>query len=316
MLDNEHALHNSQDIYYRNPVGAAEAGSRVHMTLRLRTQGEIKNVLLRCWQDQRGEKLVVMHEAKAPELEQEQHDFTGELVMPEKGCLIWYYFIISMTDGTWYYGNNPEQLGGRGQIYDHEPPSFQITVYNRGAKTPDWFKHAIMYQIFPDRFCRVGDKIVPKKGAVYHACWDDEPFYYKDADTKEIISYDFYGGNLKGIESKLPMLQELGIGVIYLNPIFESESNHHYDTGDYKKIDPILGTELLRGGEPGLQPIKLLPPLKGLNAHHHDIAFAVFCDIDRLSLIMCQIGDHAVIVPKRRGGFNNHRPVSFCIILL
>ena len=243
MLDNEHALHNSQDIYYRNPVGAAEAGNRVHMTLRLRTQGEIKNVLLRCWQDQRGEKLVVMRETKAPEPEQEQHDFTGEIIMPEKGCLIWYYFIISMTDGTWYYGNNPEQLGGRGQIYDHEPPSFQITVYNRGAKTPDWFKHAIMYQIFPDRFCRVGDKIVPKKGAVYHACWDDEPFYYKDADTKEIISYDFYGGNLKGIESKLPMLQELGIGVIYLNPIFESESNHHYDTGDYKKIDPILGTE-------------------------------------------------------------------------
>ena len=170
MLDNEHALHNSQDIYYRNPVGAAEAGNRVHMTLRLRTQGEIKNVLLRCWQDQRGEKLVVMRETKAPEPEQEQHDFTGEIIMPEKGCLIWYYFIISMTDGTWYYGNNPEQLGGRGQLYDHEPPSFQITVYNRGAKTPDWFKHAIMYQIFPDRFCRVGDKIVPKKGAVYHAC--------------------------------------------------------------------------------------------------------------------------------------------------
>ena len=79
-----------------------------------------------------------------------------------------------------------------------------------------------------------------KKGAVYHACWDDKPFYYKDVDTKEIVSYDFYGGNLAGIQEKLPYLKDLGISVIYLNPIFESASNHHYDTGDYHKVDPIL----------------------------------------------------------------------------
>ena len=62
------------------------------------------------------------------------------------------------------------------------------------------------------------------------------------ASTKEIVSYDFYGGNLAGIQEKLPYLKDLGISVIYLNPIFESASNHHYDTGDYHKVDPILGT--------------------------------------------------------------------------
>ena len=147
-----------------------------------------------------------------------------------------------MEDGTWYYGNNPEQLGGMGTLYDHVPPSFQITVFNKGAKTPDWFKHAVMYQIFPDRFSRDGNAIIEKRGAVFHASWQDDPCYYKDPDTKEIVAYDFFGGNLKGIEKKLDYLKGLGISVIYLNPVFESESNHHYDTGDYHKIDPILGS--------------------------------------------------------------------------
>lgn len=240
MLEQNQVRHDSQNIAYRSPVGAAEAGSKVRMGIRLWTKEGIRQVLLRCWHDQTGEKLIPMTTNDDPNAE--QHDYTGTCVMPEKGGLIWYYFIIVMEDGTWFYGNNPEQLGGVGMVYDHVPPSFQITVYNKGAKTPDWFKHAVMYQIFPDRFCREGNEIIEKKGGVIHTCWQDDPCYYKDPDTKEIVAYDFFGGNLKGIEKKLDYLKDLGISVIYLNPVFESESNHHYDTGDYHKIDPILGT--------------------------------------------------------------------------
>ena len=240
MLTQDQVWHDSQDINYRSPVGAAEAGSKVRMSLRLRTKEGIRQVILRCWQDQTGEYLIPLETKDDPF--QEEHLYSGWLPLPEKGGLVWYYFIISMEDGTWYYGNNPEQLGGMGTLYDHVPPSFQITVFNKGAKTPDWFKHAVMYQIFPDRFSREGNTIIEKKGAVFHACWQDDPCYYKDPDTKEIVAYDFFGGNLKGIEKKLDYLKDLGISVIYLNPVFESESNHHYDTGDYHKIDPILGS--------------------------------------------------------------------------
>ena len=240
MLDRNEVEHNSQNIYFRSIVGAAEAGSKVRLGIQLRTQVQVKHVLVRLWRSRVGEKLLTLSTKDAPESDNKFYSL--ELTMPEKGCLIWYYFIIDTANGTTFYGNNPEMLGGRGDVYDHVPPSYQITVYNKGAKTPDWFKHAVMYQIFPDRFCRQGNQIIPKKGAVYHASWDDEPAYYKDPDTKEIIAYDFYGGNLKGIESKLDYLRDMGISVIYLNPIFESESNHHYDTGDYHKIDPILGT--------------------------------------------------------------------------
>ncbi|MBR1397391.1 MAG: 4-alpha-glucanotransferase, partial [Selenomonadaceae bacterium] len=240
MIEQKNDEHNSQKIYYRSILGAAEVGSKIRLGIRIETEDTIRKVLLRTWQDYGEEKILNL--STGDDEDALEKFYTISLTMPKVGCLFWYFFIIETNEHTYYYGNNPEQLGGLGTLYDHVPPSFQITVYEKGSKTPDWFKHSVMYQIFPDRFCRVGNEIIEKKGAVYHACWTDEPSYYKDPDTREIVAYDFYGGNIKGIESKLDYLKELGISVIYLNPVFESESNHHYDTGDYHKIDPIFGT--------------------------------------------------------------------------
>lgn len=237
--------HNSQDKFYRKPTGAAEALSKVRMRVKLElaefADKEVNiEVKLRIWRERVGELIYTLTPEDAVGAEMY---YSSEITMPEKGCLLWYYFIITMNGKTWYYGNNNERMGGMGSLSQQPPAqSYQITVFNKGAKTPDWFKHAVMYQIFPDRFYRKGDKLIEKKGAVYHASWQDKPFYYKDVDTKEIISYDFYGGNLAGIKEKLAYLKDLGISVIYLNPIFESASNHRYDTGDYHKVDPILGT--------------------------------------------------------------------------
>lgn len=240
-MDKKNIEHNSQNIYYRSTVGAVEAGSQLRLGIRINTEETVRQVLLHTWSDGSGEKwtnLSTRDDAKAKE-----KFYSTEITMPEKGCLVWYYFIIVTADKTYYYGNNPEQLGGIGELYfDYAPPAFQITVYQKGAKTPDWFKHSVMYQIFPDRFYRAGNEIVEKRGAVYHASWKDDPCYYKDVDTTDIVAYDFYGGNLRGVEEKLDYLKELGISTIYFNPVFESESNHHYDTGNYHNIDPILGT--------------------------------------------------------------------------
>lgn len=236
----ESIFHDSQNKEYRYPAGAAEAMSFVRLRLQVKAQAENIHVWTRLWIDRSGEQLIVME----PDKKQGPGWYTAVIEMPEKGCLVWYYFVINLNGKTFYYGNTDERLGGIGHVTDSdEPASYQITVYNKGAKTPDWFKHSVMYQIFPDRFFRVGDKLIPKKGAVYHGDWNDPPYYFKDPDTREIVNYDFYGGNLAGIKAKLPYLKDLGISVIYLNPIFEAASNHRYDTGNYKKIDPILGTE-------------------------------------------------------------------------
>ena len=58
-----------------------------------------------------------------------------------------------------------------------------------------------------------------------------------------MLNNDFYGGNFRGITEKLPYLSELGVTLLYLNPISKSFSSHRYDTGDYKTPDPMLGTE-------------------------------------------------------------------------
>ena len=142
--------HNSHEFYCRSVFGAVPSGSQV--VLRLRADKNIEEhwqASVRLWQSNAGETIVPMT--------WEGEAFKATLTMPDKGCLLWYYFIVSYDGKTVYYGNNHEQLGGKGRITAQEPPSYQITVYDKDVKTPDWFKNAIVYQIFPDRFRRGHD---------------------------------------------------------------------------------------------------------------------------------------------------------------
>lgn len=179
------------------------------------------------------------------EEEGERQVYEASFSTPGVPGLLWYFFIIDKGGNTYYYGNNRHCLGGIGEVYFCEPPSYQITVHKRDLVTPHWFKEAVMYQIFVDRFYNgyEGGRIMHPKpnSTIYTDWWEDIPVYNRDPETGKIISYDFFGGNLYGVLKKLPYLQELGVSVIYLNPIFESPSNHKYDTSDYKKIDPMFG---------------------------------------------------------------------------
>ena len=130
------AEHNSQDVFYRSPVGPAEASSSVQLGIRIKTQDEVSKVILRLWREGAGERLIELT-SKSAEGAQDRF-YTARIDLPDSGCLLWYYFIVATSSGTWYYGNNCEHLGGVGGIYDNAPPSFQITVFNKGAKTPDW----------------------------------------------------------------------------------------------------------------------------------------------------------------------------------
>ncbi len=118
--------------------------------------------------------------------------------------------------------------------------AWQITVYDEAYHTPDWMKGGVMYQIFPDRFYRSGNYPIAKN-KVLRGDWGGLP-NYRPNEYGKVLNNDFFGGNLNGINKKLDYLKELGVTVIYLNPIFEAYSNHRYDTGDYMKIDPLLGT--------------------------------------------------------------------------
>ncbi|MGM9572228.1 MAG: hypothetical protein ACI3ZR_08440, partial [bacterium] len=135
-------VHDSQQIFFRNPFGACPCNTSVTLRLQASETKEIEQVWLRLWQDGYGEKkLPMVWSGNAYEV-----SFT----LPEKPAVLWYYFILELADKTVYYGNNDKGLGGLGCLSLKPPASYQITVY-QVAKVPKWFKKAVMYQIFPDR---------------------------------------------------------------------------------------------------------------------------------------------------------------------
>lgn len=240
---------NSRDEYFKSPFGAVKNGTEI--TFRIKVSEPIRG--LRCsiamWKD--SEKLPEIDMDKESE-EDGNIIYVAKFKTPKDSALIWYHFILQNFDEKYYYSNNDLQSGGEGKLVEDSPKSYQLTVY-KDDMTPNWFKGAIVYQIFPDRFYRGEDyekrkadtikRIEGKNhGKVFVDDWYKHPEYKRD-EKGGVAEFDFYGGTLKGIEEKLPYLKSLGVTLIYLNPIFEARSNHRYDVGDYMKIDSMLGDE-------------------------------------------------------------------------
>ena len=227
-------LHDTHQPFYRDPMGPAPAGSRI--TIRLRCD-DATVVILRTWM---GEERCYVMNPGADDL------WETSLTLPGETGLFWYRFIVYRGDGrTTYYGANPDMLGGEGVVSaDSEAPSFQITVYAQDFSTPAYFQGANVYQIFPDRFRRAPSDARDDRADRYvHKDWDEEMLPVGDLRGGQHQELDFYGGSLNGVREKLPYLRNLGVDVIYLNPIFRARSNHRYDTGDYTQIDPLCGTQ-------------------------------------------------------------------------
>jgi len=108
-------------------------------------------------------------------------------------------------------------------------------------ETPEWAKGALMYHIFVDRFNR-GSNLPPEYMPRRNLYNSFDSKLNPGPDVEGIWNNDFYGGDLEGITEKLDYIKSLGTDIIYLSPIFESQSNHRYDTGDYENVDPYCGT--------------------------------------------------------------------------
>ena len=106
-----------------------------------------------------------------------------------------------------------------------------------------WYKNAVVYQIFPDRFfaSETPKKNVPEDRFLVEN--REQTPEYRQNNGPCSLGNDYYGGDLEGIIQKLPYLSSLGVSIIYLNPSFEAHSNHRYDTANYRRIDPLLGTQ-------------------------------------------------------------------------
>lgn len=234
-------LHDSTREEFRNPLGAVPTGTRVMFRLKVRDFNFERAYL------------TVLRGAYKIEIEmhREGEMLFAEFDTPSVPDVVWYWFSIRINENNWlYYGAPAGYTCGVGKVYWNVPPAYQLTVFDSTFKTPDWFKRANLYQIFPDRFKR-GDAENLEKGAMFHRSkgrdvivhedWNEELIYQPVAGKMYYQPCDYYGGDLVGIEEALDDLRAMGITAVYLNPIFEAASNHRYNTGDYLNIDPILG---------------------------------------------------------------------------
>lgn len=174
-------------------------------------------------------------ERKALSMQRMENGFFVSLRFNQIG-LYFYYFRV----GDGYFGCGRWRDGVM-SAKAADMRTWQITVYEEHYQTPEWMKGGVMYQIFPDRFNKVGELPIAD-WKVRRSDWGGMPTY-RPNEYGKVLNNDFFGGNLNGITEKLDYLKELGVTVIYLNPIFEAYSNHRYDTGDYLKVDGQLGTD-------------------------------------------------------------------------
>ena len=162
------------------------------------------------------------------------------VTMPEEAAALWYVFRLGLAGGEYWLCAGQ---GGRfGQLMSSRGEGFRLTVYERGFETPAWFRRSVMYQIFPDRFARdwsdtARDGIEKHREmgrqVKFHEDWGESVDWQPNSADGFYFPLDFYGGTLRGIAGRLNYLRDLGVSVIYLNPVFEACSNHRYDTADY-----------------------------------------------------------------------------------
>ncbi|MBR7131904.1 MAG: glycoside hydrolase family 13 protein [Clostridia bacterium] len=225
----------SRNPLYREKIGALAEGETLRLRLLLHRDANVYKAFLVLRNDEWDTpREICMTEG---EWLADYRFYSCEITLTEG--LYWYSFRYTSAHGEFKVTKTETSLG----IVSSEGEAWQQTVYARDFSTPDWLAGGIIYQIFPDRFYSSGEKKqgIPEDRFICND-WYKQP-EFRQPKEKCRLGNDYYGGDLKGITLKLDYLKELGVSCIYLNPIFEAHSNHRYNTADYMKIDPHLGTE-------------------------------------------------------------------------
>ena len=212
-------------IHFANKEYCYAVGKDTFM-IRIRTKaGDMKKVVLHCqdkyitldrWDSRQAKEMTKVASDGI-------YDYYEVVIRADMIC-VRYFFELQGTDGEiLYYGNDNFYYG----LLANVDCMFDCPSKMREEEmfiVPDWAPGSVVYQIFPDRFA---------KDSGYTEEWYKQKIHYTDK---------FYG-NLKGIIKQLDHIKDLGVDVIYMTPIFCSDSNHKYDTIDYFHIDPEFGTK-------------------------------------------------------------------------
>ncbi len=223
-------------MYDKVPTGAAVIGSAIRFEVQIEKSYalSLKNVNIII--DQDGDGISQKFSMQETTSTTQYARFAYTHVFDKKG-IFFYYFEIEEEDKS-YFLEQGDYLNAKS--CDKVSNMFlQLITEEQPEAEP--FYGGIMYHIFVDRFCSVDPDEKAYAGKVLRKDWGGEINSY--IGQKEVLNNEFFGGNFKGIISKLDYLQSLGVTTIYLSPICKANSNHKYDIGDYLTIAEEFGGE-------------------------------------------------------------------------
>ena len=260
--------YNSRDLADKRPFGAVPTGQELQFTLRAMPGVEAAWLVV----EQRTlignqDKLSYQELTRVPlqpAADGPLQRWSGSYTLAQPG-VYGYWFALRIAGKDYVYQNNRDPIfwtrekgsGGLGEIAPAPAQPRSIRRYRQTVVSPDflvpaWAADAVTYAIFPDRFRSesahnarlTSDRRYQNHSIEVHPHWLEAPYKPASGDGSDAVyNNDFFGGDLDGIRSQLPMLRKLGVNLLYLTPIFQAASNHRYDTADYLKIDPILGNQ-------------------------------------------------------------------------
>lgn len=225
----------SRNKLYKSPFGAVDNGTAV--TFRLILPFDCSSAVVAI---QRDGELQKYYQLSKEETAEQDGVWWSCTLGPFSTGLYFYYFEFDTP-----FGHNVLYKGKTdGAVMNSPGTPYQLTVFDSGYTPPSRLCGGLIYQIFPDRFCKKGDCENPfPERYIYKEFTGQPAFEQLEKEGGRQLNNDYFCGNIQGIISKLDYLKSLGVSCIYLNPIFEAHSNHRYNTADYMKIDPLLGNE-------------------------------------------------------------------------
>jgi alpha-glucosidase len=212
--------HDGSDLYV--PERPSELGDEITVLLRVSRETPVEQVAVRYVRDQ--DPLVA-----AAELDRETDSHTWwRATFP-----VW----NPSTPYRWLLGGGSfgyTWLNGSG-LQPFDVPDADDFVATPEPGGPDWHERSVVYQVFPDRFASSGLDVEPPEWAIPRS-WDELP-----TGRGPETPFEWYGGDLVGVERRLDHISELGANVLYLTPFFPAGSTHRYDASSFDEVDPLLG---------------------------------------------------------------------------
>ena len=221
------------------PLSSFPFGASVRFCVTVPEKDRVSTAMLRIHNDADGEMQVFPMTSE--KMEGEKIRFSADVDTAQ--------LCAGAEDGLFYYCYDlyyPEHC----VTYDGEAAGYltpcgelgkrQLLVYRRDFTTPDWLRGGIIYHVFVDRF-RSSGRCGVKPGATLNPDWENGTPQFAPYPGADLPNNEFFGGDLYGIIEKLDYIASLGATCLYLSPIFDSPSNHKYDTGDYEHVDSMFG---------------------------------------------------------------------------